>query len=153
MAWSPRMSEPDSRRSEVIQSVDTLCREFEAAWQADKRPDISDFLDRVEDEQKEPLLARLVLLDVVHRRRFGDTPSAAQYKARFPEYAQVIDAALASEDTQTKSLAVTTPYVATPVELNQSAAQVRTKGPTSKQDCSRSKANYNISSSLLSQEG
>ena len=122
------MSEHDPSPTEAAEAISMLCREFEAAWLADKRPDIRAFLDRVEHDQKEPLLTRLVLLDVAQRRRFGDTPLAAHYKARFPEYAQAIDEALGSEDTQTKSLAVTTPYVATPAELKQSAAQVRTKG-------------------------
>ena len=117
------MPEQNTQRREPVDALEAYCREFEAAWQADKRPDIVLFLDRVEDGQKGPLLARLVLLDVAQRRRFGDTPLAAQYKTRFPEYAQAIDEALASEDTQTKSLAVTTPHVATPPERHESTSQ------------------------------
>jgi serine/threonine protein kinase/WD40 repeat protein len=69
----------------VARQIDDVCGEFEAAWQADTRPDLAAFADRVTGPARTPLLHQLIRLDAYYRRQAGETPAADEYAARFPD--------------------------------------------------------------------
>jgi serine/threonine protein kinase len=67
--------------------VDDACCRFEAAWQAaaaGQLPRLEDFLGDATGPAREMLLRELILVDVHHRRRHGEAPSAEDYGERFP---------------------------------------------------------------------
>jgi serine/threonine protein kinase/formylglycine-generating enzyme required for sulfatase activity len=73
---------------ELAQRVDAVSDRFEAAWQAGPPPQIEDFLPDWETSDRLVLLRELLLLDLYHRRRAGQTPRLDAYRARFPELDQ-----------------------------------------------------------------
>jgi hypothetical protein len=62
---------------------------FESAWDAVRSgaapPRIEDFLLRVPEADRPPLLRGLVRNDIVRRISAGESPAASDYLARFPE--------------------------------------------------------------------
>lgn len=73
--------------------VDEACDRFEADWMAGARPRIEDVLDPLAPADRGEFLRELLLIEAAYRREFGATPTAAEYKARFPEYGPVVEAA------------------------------------------------------------
>jgi serine/threonine-protein kinase len=65
--------------------LDGVCLRFEAAWQAGQRPLIEPYLNDVPPGERPALLRELVALDLVYRRRVGETPTPDDYRRRFPE--------------------------------------------------------------------
>jgi eukaryotic-like serine/threonine-protein kinase len=61
------------------------CNEFERAWKSAAPPRIEDFLVDFATLDRAELLNELIRLDIYHRRRKGDQPSAKEYAKRFPE--------------------------------------------------------------------
>ncbi|WP_146584258.1 serine/threonine-protein kinase [Posidoniimonas polymericola] len=83
-----------------LERIDDLCADFERAWQAGEPrpieaslPADSTTADSPADE-REVLLAELIVLEVDYRRRRGEAPTAEDYLPRFPEAAAAIDDAL-----------------------------------------------------------
>src|SRR5262245_13449314 len=72
--------------------IDQTCDRFEAAWKAGQRPDPEDYLDTAEGPLRPALLHQLLLLDWEYRLQAGDPPQTADYQARFPGAAAVIEA-------------------------------------------------------------
>jgi len=65
--------------------IGQVCERFEAAWKADQRPRIEDYLaDKVREPARSILLCELIALEVAHCRLAGETPTEDQYRARFP---------------------------------------------------------------------
>jgi hypothetical protein len=64
--------------------LDPLCDEFEAEWLAGRRPRIEDYLLRAEGVDRAALLRELLAVEVEHRRKRGETPTADDYRPRFP---------------------------------------------------------------------
>jgi hypothetical protein len=96
----------------LAQVVDPVCDQFEAAWKAwhafaappgsggplgsggprkhgtqdtCPRPRLEDFLGAATGPERAALLRELVLLEIYYRRRCGESPTADDYRARFPE--------------------------------------------------------------------
>jgi serine/threonine protein kinase len=81
-------------RESVLDRVDRVCDEFEAAWKAwrsGETPDIKDYLDRVKESERSKLLKELLRLDVDYRSRVKQSVPAAQYRFWFPGQEQLID--------------------------------------------------------------
>jgi serine/threonine protein kinase len=74
--------------------VDDLCDRFEAAWRANERPSIEDFLGRAPAGHRLALLRELLFLEMHYRLRAGERLGPQEFHARFPQDAEVIDAAL-----------------------------------------------------------
>jgi serine/threonine protein kinase len=86
----------------ALERIDDLCAEFEKAWQSNDPTAIESVLaGDVADDERELLLAELVVLDVDYRRRRGDTPTKQEYLDRFPDDAAAINDALNEEDKRT----------------------------------------------------
>ncbi|MFO0888265.1 MAG: serine/threonine-protein kinase [Isosphaeraceae bacterium] len=81
--------------AELAEVVDRL-EGFERAWAAGTPPRIEDLLGEVADHIRPRLLRELLLTELEQRRRRGEIPTSAPYRARFPELADVVDAAFAA---------------------------------------------------------
>src|SRR5262249_2777077 len=97
--------------------VDKTCDRFEAAWKAGQRPQPEAYLGAADEPMRSTLLRQLLFLDWDYRRRAGEGPSAADYHARFPGDAALIEA-VAREMTEVAEW--------TPVASGASGAQPET---------------------------
>ncbi|QDT05665.1 Serine/threonine-protein kinase PknB [Rubripirellula lacrimiformis] len=76
---------------EALERIDDLCADFEQRWIANDPPSIESLLaPDIPANQRDALLAELILLDLDYRRRRGETPSKQEYMDRFPDQAQAI---------------------------------------------------------------
>ncbi|MBC8870482.1 MAG: protein kinase [Planctomycetes bacterium] len=85
-------SETDLPLSQA-QEIDSLCCEFERAWQGDQKPRIEDYLARVPRDCHSAALRRLIAQEVALRRAAGESADAREYQQRFPQNASEVDAA------------------------------------------------------------
>jgi len=67
--------------------VDALCDQFEAEWQQQQRPNIEDYLARIEAPSRPALQTELVRIELEWRIRLGEQPSAHEYARRCPALA------------------------------------------------------------------
>jgi hypothetical protein len=75
--------------------ADEACDRFDDAWKAGARPRLEDFLGDAQGPERAALLTELLRLELDHRRRAGEAPSAEEYLRRFPEHGPGIAAAWA----------------------------------------------------------
>jgi len=73
--------------------IDSLCYDFEQAWQRDQKPRIEDHLARVPDDWYSSALRELIAQEVDLRRGAGESVDAHEYHERFPQDAGEVDAA------------------------------------------------------------
>ncbi len=59
--------------------IDRLCDEFESAWQAGRSPRVEDFLLRIDEEDREKLLAEIIPLDLTYHRQRAIAIRAEDY--------------------------------------------------------------------------
>ncbi len=59
--------------------LESLVNEFLAVWSAGQRPDIAEFLERVDEADRDELLTRLLPIDIQQRLRAGDGIVADDY--------------------------------------------------------------------------
>src|SRR5947209_20149730 len=79
----------------LAERVHFLCRRFEDALRAGVPPALEDFLAGTAGAERAELLRELLCLELDHRTRAGDTPTADEYRARFPQDGAIIEAAFA----------------------------------------------------------
>src|SRR5581483_10041088 len=93
-SWSrsSSLAPTDARQLEQLYSL------FEAAWQTGPRPVIEAYLHDAGGPALPMLLRELLRLDLAYRRRAKETPVAADYLARFPEHARLIEAVFQDSD-------------------------------------------------------
>ena len=73
--------------------VNGACERFEAAWEAGDRPRIEDVLVGVADgQERRTLLRELIALELELRREAGERPDEDEYRGRFADDAEVVDA-------------------------------------------------------------
>src|SRR5262245_46982577 len=72
--------------------VDAVCRRFEAAWRAGRRPRIEDHLGEAPEPESAALLYELLALELIYRRRIGERPAPGEYRQRFPKHCRLVDA-------------------------------------------------------------
>jgi hypothetical protein len=65
--------------------MDELCDAFEAAWSANQRPEIEQFLAQSPVADRGELLCELLSIELFYRMKGGEQPSSADYLPRFPE--------------------------------------------------------------------
>ena len=83
-----------SRLSEA-ELVDQACDRFETAWRGGDWPCIEGYLDAVAEPCRVTLLHELIKLELELRMKVGEQPTADEYRLRFPDQAQAIDAIFA----------------------------------------------------------
>ena len=74
----------------IAAAVDRACDRFEAAWDSGSRPRIEDYLGGVGDPGRSHLFRELLTEDLRRRTAAGETISAEDYRARFPDLAEVV---------------------------------------------------------------
>jgi hypothetical protein len=77
--------------------IDEAADRFEQAWQAGERPRIEAYLAGAEEPRRAMLLEELVRVEAELRGAEGEAPTPNEYRARFPEHAELIDAALTAD--------------------------------------------------------
>lgn len=83
----------------TLERIDDLCAEFERKWQSDQSPSIESALtEDISPEERDVLLAELVVLDVDYRRRRSENPTEQDYLDRFPNSVSVIRDAFRGND-------------------------------------------------------
>ena len=85
----------ESTRFSVALRVDQLCDEFEASWRSGNRPQISAFLDQVPSPARATLFRELLVLELDYRAADHEIPCEEEYTDRYPEYACLVQDALA----------------------------------------------------------
>lgn len=76
--------------------VDRLCREFERTWRCGStRPQLSDWIAKADESIRDELCRELIATEMELRLTDGDTISAVEYHARFPNLGDWIDAQFA----------------------------------------------------------
>lgn len=75
--------------------IDTLCEQFKAARQAGQQPCIESFLGDVPESLAAFLFRALLSAECELRSAAGERPSAPEYVARFPHYADIVTQVLA----------------------------------------------------------
>jgi hypothetical protein len=101
--------------------IDGICLAFEDAWRAGERPSIEGALGDVSGAERGWLLRELILLDCYYRVRAGESPTAAEYQASYPEEAESIAEALL-DGTRSWQPAASPADEATPIASVQATA-------------------------------
>jgi WD40 repeat protein len=83
---------PPSLSPSEVRQIEQVCDRFEAAWKAGQRPRLEAHLGTAEESLRTTLLCQLLALEWEYRLRAGDQPQAAEYEARFPGAAALIEA-------------------------------------------------------------
>src|SRR5262249_49411785 len=95
--------------------VDARCDRFEEAWIAGQTPQIEDFLAGAAEPERPALLQELVRLEVEYRRRRGEDPKPLEYRQRFPEHADRIEALFGPSPSEPVGEPVPPPPASSPV--------------------------------------
>ncbi len=77
--------------------VDDACDRFENAWRAGDWPCIEGYLDAVAEPARTVLFDELLELEIELRLEKGESPTAREYRLRFPDHAETIDALFSQE--------------------------------------------------------
>ena len=67
---------------------DQILDRFEAAWRANQRPELGEYLGSVPEASRSPLFCELLSRELGYRRDAGETPQIGDYLAKFPQFAQ-----------------------------------------------------------------
>jgi tRNA A-37 threonylcarbamoyl transferase component Bud32 len=73
--------------------LDRYCNQLEAAWVAwlsQPQPRLEAYLGESSEPYRSVLLRELLQLELAYRRRIGETPALAEYRARLPEHDAVV---------------------------------------------------------------
>jgi WD40 repeat protein len=103
MSEAPQSGKAAADRS-LARRVDAVCLRFEAAWAAGSQPRIEDFLSAAPEPDRPALLRELLYLDLEYRHRSGNGSNPPEYRARFPDYAAVVDEVFAAMFPATASV-------------------------------------------------
>ena len=93
--------------------LDAACDQFEAAWHGGQRPDLGLYLSRVPAEARVRLFRNLLNLELEYRSRCGEQPDEHSYRARFPEFGEVVASVFRS---QTQGRIAANPAVGGPID-------------------------------------
>lgn len=75
----------------IATAVDLACERFEAVWDSGGRPRIEDHLGGVDAPGRPHLFRELLTEELRRRTALGETISAEDYHARFPDLAAIVD--------------------------------------------------------------
>jgi serine/threonine protein kinase/tetratricopeptide (TPR) repeat protein len=94
-------TDDDAFRLTAARRLDPICKRFEEAWKAGRRPRIEDFLPTLAEPELSALRRELLRLEFSYRRQAGDHLQAEEYRLRFPEEADWIGRFLHHSPTPT----------------------------------------------------
>ncbi len=81
-----------------LQQIDEACDRFESAWRDDEHAELEAFIEEFAGPARTQLLRDLLALELDLRIEQGEVPDRHAYLRRFPDHADVIDAAFGSLD-------------------------------------------------------
>src|SRR5262245_31097961 len=76
--------------------IDRVATEFDRAWHEGRRPRIEDYLAEAAGE-RQPLFTELLRIELQHRKRLDESPTAAEYERRFADALEAVRAAFHAE--------------------------------------------------------
>jgi serine/threonine-protein kinase len=82
-----------------LKHIDAVCARFEIAWEAGAKPSLEDYLATAPEPLRTQLFWELLLAAQELCLRRGETVQATSLRARFPEYAGIIDSVLLTIDS------------------------------------------------------
>ena len=85
---------------DVLERIDRICDGFEAAWERGERPRIEDCLGNVAETHHLDLLRDLLAAELAARRRRGERPDPRDYRARFSDHVETVNAAFGEPEAQ-----------------------------------------------------
>ena len=88
----------------VTGQVDGVCDRFEAAWKGGSQPQLEDFLLGLSEPAATQAFRELLEVELAYRRRSGESPTAEEYRARFPLQAAAIAEAFTPAPAQPRRL-------------------------------------------------
>jgi serine/threonine-protein kinase len=79
------MARPElSHAAHYWREIDAVCERFEKAWQRGERPRVEEYLlGNMDEPTRSGLLMELLKMDLEYRRKHGEQPEEAEYRARF----------------------------------------------------------------------
>ena len=80
-----------------LQQIDAICDRFEADWRTGLRPDLALYLVEAPPGRKTSLFRDLLNLELEYRLQNGELPDARTYDQQFPDFADIVDAAFATQ--------------------------------------------------------
>jgi serine/threonine protein kinase len=84
----------DSRHEQptsMSDQIDTVCDDFESCWQRGETPQLEDSLDPIPTQWRANVFCELVEIELTYLQNRGQTPEPDAYRARFPQFAELID--------------------------------------------------------------
>ncbi len=78
-------------------ALESLAQQFQSEWLAGTRPHIAAYLARVDAREQAVLLARLMQVEMDLQSRSGETFAVHDYRAQFPQFAEVVEAVLSAQ--------------------------------------------------------
>ncbi len=80
----------DTNQLSLLRRVDAVCLRFEDCWLSGQRPELETFLSEFHGEERQALLAELLLQEWNYRRQRGEVFSQEEYTRRFAPLADVV---------------------------------------------------------------
>jgi serine/threonine protein kinase len=84
--------------------INEAAERLERAWKKGSWPLIEDFLANEQEPRRPPLLVELLRVECELRALAGETPTADEYRRRFPEHDHVVDSVFAPAPTASAGL-------------------------------------------------
>jgi tetratricopeptide (TPR) repeat protein len=102
---SPPAASGDSLPLADLLAIDSACDRFEAAWRSGEQPDPAQYLAEASEAARPRLLRELLILALDYHQTGNTHPDLAEYRSRFPEYPDVVEAVFAQFDASVKTVA------------------------------------------------
>ena len=90
---TPSDPSEDPASLSLLDRIDKVNDAFDAAWRAGQEPKLEQCLAQFSETERRETLRLLLKVELSYRRQRGDDPTPDEYRARFPEYEDAIDAA------------------------------------------------------------
>jgi hypothetical protein len=102
------------RSAAEFERIVGVCDRFEAGWRRGERPRIEEWLARSPSLSRSALLHELLALELELTRAAGMAPTAGEYRARFPDDTDVVDAVFAEAGPSTAGPKIDRPSATDP---------------------------------------
>jgi eukaryotic-like serine/threonine-protein kinase len=110
---------------EELERLDRACDQFEQAWRGSQRPELRLYMEDLDTPVGKVMLRELLMIELAYRVQRGEKPSAEDYKAVFPDHAELIEAAVEETiDQPSADGAGTAPSVAAAVGSSPSGYEI-----------------------------
>ena len=76
--------------------IDSLCSRFQTAHRSGERPDLGEFLTRIDGPAADRLFRELLAIDLEARHGRGESPAAPEYRERFATHFEAIEEAFST---------------------------------------------------------